>query len=259
MFEWLARALLLKIAAPADDAALEEPGQTEDEVYDEALRRLDPTHADATGLVFAGGKLSRPWLLAAYHRGAFPWPFGTRRGITLAWFSPDPRAVLPLERFHIPRRLVRRLRQKQWQITCDTAFAKVITHCATVERANASGTWITPTLARAYGQLHRDGIAHSVEAWSDGQLVGGIYGVGFGSYFAGESMFHFQADASKAALAGLVARLRQQGFTLFDIQQQSPHMREMGAIEIPRDEFLARHTDAIGKDVSFGASGEVCP
>jgi leucyl/phenylalanyl-tRNA--protein transferase len=259
VFEWLAKALLLKIAAPAEEPPSQDPPQTDDQIYQEALQRLDPAGADATGLVFAGGKLSRPWLLAAYHRGVFPWPFGTRRGVTLAWFSPNPRAVLPLDRFHVPRRLARRLRQGQWKITSDTAFAKVITHCATVERANASGTWITPTLARAYGQLHRDGIAHSVEAWSDGQLVGGIYGVSFGSYFAGESMFHFQADASKAALAGLVTRLRQQGFTLFDIQQQSPHMREMGAIEIPREDFLAQHAEAIAKDVTFGPTGPIEP
>lgn len=258
MFEWLAKTLLLKIAAPADEKPSTET-QTDDDVYQEAFRRLNPGYADATGLVCAGGKLSRPWLLAAYRRGVFPWPFGTRRGITLAWFSPDPRAVLPLARFHIPRRLARRLRQKQWRVTCDTAFEKVIAHCATVERANASGTWITPRLAAAYVDLHREGIAHSVETWSEGQLVGGIYGVGFGSYFAGESMFHFQADASKAALAGLVARLRRQGFTLFDIQQQSPHMREMGAIEIPRAQFLAEHAEAIGKDVEFGPSGEIDP
>lgn len=261
MFEWLTKTLLLRLSAATREAEPPAcppapPPATDDEIYRRAFLALDPHGADEVGLVLAGGQLNRPWLLAAYHRGVFPWPYDTRRGMRLAWFSPDPRAVLPLERVHFSRRLLRRLRQRQWRITCDTAFEQVIAHCATVDRGRAAGTWITPELAAAYVMLHRAGIAHSVEAWNGGDLVAGVYGVAFGAYFAGESMFHFESDASKAAIAGLISRLRRQGFQLFDIQQQSPHMQRMGAIEVPRQQFLSLHGQAIREDVSFGPAGE---
>lgn len=206
--------------------------------------------ADETGLVGVGGQLTVPWLKAAYERGIFPWPLAVRAGHLLAWFSPDPRAILEFSHFHVSRRLQRRLRTDTYRVTLNTAFAAVIRACAE-PRADDPLTWIIPELRQAYIQLHAAGWAHSVEVWRDEQLVGGLYGVACGGAFSAESMFHRQRDASKIALVRLVEHLRERGFVLLDIQQMSAHMAQMGATEIPRREFLRRLELARQLPVSF--------
>jgi leucyl/phenylalanyl-tRNA---protein transferase len=207
--------------------------------------------ADKDGLLACGGSLAPEWLLDAYRNGIFPWPM-TADGEPLMWWSPDPRAVIEMDGLHISRRLRRTCRQARFQITCDRAFLAVIQGCASVgDRALA--TWITPAIVDAYVQLHRLGHAHSVEAWDgQGQLAGGVYGVGIAGLFAAESMFQRARDASKVALVHLRAHLRRRGYRLLDIQQLTPHSTRMGAIEIPRREYLARLAVALDQKVTFG-------
>jgi leucyl/phenylalanyl-tRNA--protein transferase len=206
--------------------------------------------ADPDGLLGIGGQLTPDWLLDAYRRGIFPWPItgGTEM---LAWWSLDPRAIIPLDRFHLPRRLRSTLHSGRFAVTCNRDFHGVITGCATA-RGRVGHTWLTPEMIDGYQRLHELGHAHSVEAWFEGGLAGGVYGVAIGGSFSAESMFHRVRDASKVALAHLVAHLRACGFTLMDIQQLTPHTKQFGAIEIPRDEFLARLSDAIVLPVTFG-------
>ena len=206
--------------------------------------------ARGDGLLMVGGELAPTWLLEAYRRGIFPWPIVEGDVEILAWFSPDPRTVLEFERLHVPRRVRRRMRTGRWQVTFDQAFSEVMGGCA-APRARETGTWITPRLARAYLQLHALGWAHSVEVWEETQLVGGLYGVAVGGFFAGESMFHRQRDASKVALVALVQRLERRGFSLLDVQQSSPHLVRMGATDIPRWKFLRRLRRALELPVSF--------
>lgn len=170
-----------------------------------------------------------------------------RRG-TIGWFSPDPRAIIPLDhRFHIPHGLRRTLKKQPFEITFDRAFPAVIRACA--ERRD--GTWISPGIIRAYTALHRLGHAHSVETWRQGELAGGLYGVHIGGAFFGESMFHRATDASKVALVALVERLRQRGFVLLDTQWQTPHLRQFGAVEISRQEYLRILEQAITFECRF--------
>jgi leucyl/phenylalanyl-tRNA--protein transferase len=210
--------------------------------------------ADPDGLLGIGGQLTPDWLLDAYRRGIFPWPI-TGGAEMLAWWSLDPRAILPLDGFHLPRRLRATLRSGPFSVTCNRDFHGVITGCATAG-GRVGHTWLTPEMIAAYQRLHELGHAHSVEAWHAGRLAGGIYGVAIGGSFSGESMFHRVRDASKVALAHLVAHLRARGFTLMDIQQLTPHTEQFGAIEIPRDEFLARLSEALSLPVTFGAELE---
>ena len=155
---------------------------------------------------------------------------------TIGWFSPDPRAIIPLDdRFHIPHGLRRTLKKTPFAITFDRAFSAVVRECA-ADRAD--GTWISPQIRTSYCQLHKLGHAHSVEVWADGELVGGLYGVHIGAAFFGESMFHRATDASKVALVALVERLRQREFVLLDTQWQTPHLKQFGTREIPRAEYL---------------------
>jgi leucyl/phenylalanyl-tRNA--protein transferase len=198
-----------------------------------------------------GGCLNVRWLLAAYRQGIFPWPICDEDRQILAWFSPDPRAILNLDALHISRRLRRRLRSGQFTVSFDRDFEAVIRACAEPRREDPL-TWITPELSAAYQQLHRQGYAHSVEVWQDSRLVGGLYGLAVGGFFSGESMFHRTRDASKVALVHLVERLRRQGFTLLDVQQTTPHLTRMGASEIARAEFLARLESALNLPVRFG-------
>ena len=200
--------------------------------------------ATEDGLLMLGGGLSPPWLIEAYQRGIFPWPLLTEYGPMLAWFSPDPRAILELDDFHVSHRLARRIRSHRYRVTWNTCFAEVVAGCAE-PRGGEAGTWITPQLAEAYQRLHTLGIAQSVEVWREDQLVGGLYGVVLGGFFSGESMFHRDRDASKIALAALVDRLRMGGCDLFDIQQWTPHLASLGACEISRDEYLRRLQRAI--------------
>ena len=189
-----------------------------------------------------GADLEAGTLLAAYRAGMFPWPDDAGR---LLWWSPHPRAEIPLDGFHISRSL-RRVRAR-FTVTCDTAFADVMRGCATTH----GPTWITPTMFAAYVRLHSLGWAHSIEVWREGALVGGLYGVAIGGLFAAESMFHRVRDASKVALAELVARLASCGFGLLDVQLPTPHRVSLGAVEIARDEYLARLAIEIGRSVTW--------
>ena len=209
--------------------------------------------ARSDGLLMIGGELTPDWLIYAYRRGIFPWPVVDDGVEILAWFCPDPRAVLDFGLLHVPRRLRRRIRGGQFRVTYNTAFSEVVAACAAI-RSGAEGTWITPRLAEAYHQLHLLGSAHSVEIWQDQAMVGGLYGVAVGGFFSGESMFHRERDASKAAVVFLVNHLRERGFKLFDVQQSSPHLRQLGARLIDRDEFLRRLRSCVDLPVTF-ASG----
>jgi len=177
--------------------------------------------------------LTPQMLLSAYCQGVFPMAHEDGR---IYWYDPDPRAIIPLDRFHVSRSLERTIRQQQFEIRIDTAFTAVIKACA----ASAPGreeTWINDDIIQAYTRLHRLGFAHSVEAWQANKLVGGLYGVAIGGFFAGESMFSHVPDSSKVALAFLVAHLRQQEFRLLDTQFMTEHLRRLGAVEIPTDEY----------------------
>lgn len=165
----------------------------------------------------------------------------------IAWFSPDPRAIIPLdEGFHVPHGLARTLKKKPFEIRVDTAFEEVMRRCAMRE-----DTWINTEIIASYVNLHRLGHAHSVETWSGTQLVGGLYGVAIGGAFCGESMFHEVTDASKVALHALVQRLRSGGFSLLDTQWLTPHLTTFGAIEIPRAEYCRRLNACIDDEARF--------
>jgi leucyl/phenylalanyl-tRNA---protein transferase len=191
------------------------------------------------GLVAWGGDLSVPRLVLAYRSGIFPW---TDRPVT--WWSPDPRAILELDEFHVPRSLDRTLRRGEFRITVNQAFQQVMEGCALCGRGREQ-TWIRPSFVDAYTKLHHAGHAHSVECWQEDVLVGGVYGVAIGGLFAGESMFHRVTDASKVALYHLVQRLDRLGFTLFDIQMPTPVTRRLGARTIAREIYLKRLEDAV--------------
>ncbi len=186
-------------------------------------------------------------LINAYCQGIFP--MADEDG-TLYWYDPDPRAILPLDRFHVPRSLARTIRQGGFEVRYDTAFREVITACAepTPERES---TWISPEIIKSYYRLHKVGFAHSVETWVDGELVGGLYGVTVRGLFAGESMFSRATDASKIALVYLVERLRRRGFVLLDIQFMTEHLRRFGAIEISRSEYRSRLAHALTVHTQF--------
>ena len=183
-------------------------------------------------------------LVRAYYAGAFPMADG-RRG-RIRWYAPDPRAIIPLDAFHVPRSLARTLRRGVFEIRVDSAFAEVMRACADREE-----TWISAAIVRAYTALHHAGLAHSVEAWREGELVGGLYGVSLGGAFFGESMFSRATDGSKVALVALVERLRAQGFSLLDTQFQTDHLARFGAIEIPRAEYERRLAEALTRPCSF--------
>jgi leucyl/phenylalanyl-tRNA--protein transferase len=185
-------------------------------------------------------------LVAAYRQGVFP--MAVEDG-AIAWFSPDPRGVIPLETFHVPSRLARMVRRGTFEIRIDHDFERVIRACA--DRGDDDGTWISEDIVEAYVELARLGLAHSVEAWQDEQLAGGLYGVHLGGAFFGESMFHRVTDASKVALVALVERLRARGFTLLDTQWITPHLEQFGAVEIPRAEYVRRLEDAIARPCRF--------
>ena len=208
--------------------------------------------ADPDGLLMLGGELNPIWILEAYRQGIFPWPLSYEGVDLLAWFSPDPRAILELDELHVSRRLGRRIRNGGYQVTMNQAFDQVIAGCA-APRQDEPGTWITPELMAAYQQLHELGHAHSVEVWHEGTLVGGLYGVAVGGFFSGESMYHHHRDASKMAIVYLVRHLFERGFTLLDIQQSSLHCSMMGAKEISRDQYLERLRKAVVSEVSFGS------
>ena len=205
-------------------------------------RLPDPSQARDDGLVAVGGDLSVERLLEAYQRGLFPWSANP-----ITWWSPDPRGVLPVGAVHVTRSLARTLRQAPYTVTFDQNFSAVIRACAEVPRSGASSTWISPQLLEAYEQLAQAGHAHSVECWQEGLLVGGVYGVSVGGFFAGESMFHRADDASKVALVHLDRHLASRGFTLLDCQMVTSVTRSLGAMEIPRTDYLDRLARAVGQ------------
>ena len=198
----------------------------------------DPAEADDSGVAGVGADLEPGTVLAAYRSGLFPMH---AQGDVLAWWSPDPRGVIPLDGLRQSRSLRRSIRR--FRVTVDTAFDEVMEGCADQRRPHG---WINEDIRQAYGRLHRLGWAHSVEVWDEGDtLAGGLYGVGVGGLFAGESMFHRRSDASKVALVHLVDRLREARATLLDVQWCTPHLAALGAVEIPRSIYLARLGEAL--------------
>ncbi len=201
----------------------------------------DPEDADENGIVAVGEDYSASTLLLAYRSGIFPWPHKK----LLPWFSPDPRAIFPIDKPpRWARSLRRTLKTHPYGITLDTAFTEVMKGCAD---ARPGHTWISAKMIAAYSELHERGFAHSVEVWEGQSLVGGIYGVTVGRTFAGESMFHRVTDASKIAFAALAYSLRESGYELFDVQVLNPHLESLGCIELERSEFLDAHRASVAK------------
>jgi leucyl/phenylalanyl-tRNA--protein transferase len=197
-----------------------------------------PPGSDAPGLLAAGGELTPQRLAEAYGKGVFPW---YSEGQPILWWSPDPRMVLPVAEFKLSRSLRKTVRHfamsQRCELRIDSAFRRVISACAGTPREGQAGTWIVPEMIDAYCQWHALGAAHSFETWVDGEMIGGLYGIGVGRMFFGESMFSHRTDASKIALAGLVCFCRTHGITLIDCQQRTGHLASLGAREIPRSEF----------------------
>lgn len=189
---------------------------------------------DPNGLLAAGGGLSVPRLVDAYARGVFPW---FSDGDPVLWWCPNPRLILPTGAVHVSRSLARRLARRDYRVTVDAAFDRVMRACA-APRAGEQGTWITAEMVAAYEALHARGYAHSLEVWQDDELVGGIYGVAIGTAFFGESMFSRVPDGSKIAIVWLAAQLARWGAPFIDCQVRSDHLVRMGAVEVPRREFL---------------------
>lgn len=185
-------------------------------------------------------------ILRAYRLGFFP--MAESRSGPVSWCSPDPRAIIPLDSFHVGRSLRRTVRRKVFDVRCDTAFERVVRLCAQREE-----TWISEEIVRAYCALSEGGWAHSVECWTEGDLAGGLYGVAIGAAFFGESMFSLRTDASKVALVHLVEILRSSGYTLLDAQFATDHLRRFGACELPREEYLKILDAALGRDVRFAS------
>jgi len=208
-------------------------------VLNRALHFPEANLANADGLVAIGGDLSVERLLLAYRSGVFPWTVNP-----ISWWSPDPRAVLELDHLHVPDSLKKFLRKKVFEVSIDRAFRPVIEHCA-APKPGRSETWITAEFIEAYARLHEQGHAHSLECWQGGELIGGIYGVAIGGFFAGESMFHRASNASKVALYHLVQHLREREFALFDIQMLTPVTKQMGGTLLPRCEYLKRLNAAV--------------
>ena len=204
-----------------------------------------PDSADEDGFLAVGGDLKPGTLLLAYRNGIFPW---TTRPIT--WWSPDPRAIIPLGGLHVSRSLGKVLRKGAFSITFDRAFRAVMEGCAE-PRPGRKETWITPAFITGYTRLHDLGYAHSVETWDGERLAGGLYGVAIGGFFAGESMFSAMENASKVALVSMEEKLRKSGFALFDVQFVTPHLHSMGAVEIPRREYLERLRRAVAMEAGF--------
>lgn len=185
-------------------------------------------------------------LVAAYAQGVFPMDVEGR----ICWFSPDPRTVIPLDGFHASRSLLRVIRRGEFEVRVNTAFREVMLGCAD----RSEGTWISDEILDAYCELHRLGLAHSLETWREGELAGGVYGVSLGGAFFGESMFHRRTDASKVALAMLVERLNARGYRLFDVQYTTPHLKRFGAREVPRVEYLERLRAALAIPATFASA-----
>ncbi|GAB6187141.1 leucyl/phenylalanyl-tRNA--protein transferase [Thermopirellula anaerolimosa] len=230
-------------------------GETEHGPHLPPSRFFPPAEtATPEGAVALGGDLRPEILLDAYAHGIFPWPIDERSPIV--WASPDPRGVFEFDRIHIPRRLMRLLRQGRFHVTCDRDFAVVMRGCASAgDRVH--GTWITPAMVRAYIRLHRLGFAHSVEVWDAGRLAGGVYGVALAGLFAAESMFYVRPNASKVGLLHLLYHLQARGYRLVDIQMLTPVTQSLGAREISRAEYLKRLAAALQHPADFGTEPDL--
>ncbi len=214
-----------------------------------------PHLANDEGILAIGGDLNPERLLLAYRSGIFPW---YSENEPIIWWSPDPRFVLYPEDLKVSKSMRQVLRQKKFEIRFDTAFDQVILECSRPRKGEeVAGTWITPEMMRAYRALHRMGVAHSVEAWKDDELVGGLYGVALGRIFFGESMFTHQSNASKAAFITLVQKLVEQGFELIDSQVYTRHLESLGAVNISREAYLKELRAALLYPTITGNWGEV--
>jgi leucyl/phenylalanyl-tRNA--protein transferase len=214
---------------------------------DERLVFPPPEHGPRRGPIAVGGDLRPERLLLAYSMGIFPW-----QGEPLHWHSPDPRMVLLAGELKVSRTLRRAVRRGAFRLTMDAAFSEVMVACATVPRPGQDGTWITPSMVESYTELHRRGVAHSVEAWKGGELVGGLYGLSLGAAFFGESMFSREPDASKVAFVALVEQLRRWSIPLVDCQVYTTHLASLGAREWPRRAFLAALRRALERPTRLG-------
>lgn len=205
--------------------------------------------AAPSGLLAVGGDLRPERVLLAYRCGVFPW---YEEGLPILWHSPDPRMILDPREIHVPRSLEKRLRQRPYEIRFDTAFRRVMEQCAATARPGQDGTWITRDMLAAYTRLHEDGLAHSIEAWSEGQLSGGLYGVSLGRVFFGESMFAHRPDASKIAFVSLCRQLVRWDFTLVDCQVHTDHLARFGAHLVPRSRYLELLAEALRHETRSG-------
>ncbi|MFL5318863.1 MAG: leucyl/phenylalanyl-tRNA--protein transferase [Myxococcaceae bacterium] len=208
-----------------------------------------PEKADRSGILAVGGDLQPRRLLAAYSKGIFPW---YSEGQPILWHTPNPRFVLEPPKVHVGRSLRKQLKRESFEIRFDSAYAEVIDGCAETMRPNQNGTWITSDMRAAYIQLHRMGYVHSVEAWVDGQLAGGLYGLSLGRVFFGESMFARMADASKVAFAHACAHFLHWGFTLIDCQQETAHLERFGAEAWPRKKFMEALSEGLRGPTKLG-------
>ncbi len=208
----------------------------------------DPRLANDEGLLAIGGRLTEDWLLLAYETGIFPW---FNPGDPILWWSPNPRCVLFPDEVHVQRRMTQVLDRTNWSFRLDTAFETVVDRCAHTG-SRKGHTWITPELAAAYVGLHRAGVAHSAEVWCDGQLIGGLFGVSLGGAFFGESMFSQESNASKYVMIHLCRWLSLRDFLFLDCQIPSPHLHRMGAVDLPRNEFLNLLDVAMEEDTYIG-------
>jgi len=198
----------------------------------------------AESIFTAEGYIRPALLLAAYRGGLFPMSLDESGEI--GWFSPDPRGIIPLHAFHVPKSLERVVKQGKFEIRFDTAFSEVIAGCA-----DRDSTWISDRIQTSYEKLFDLGYAHSVETWREGRLVGGLYGISLAGAFFGESMFSRETDASKVALVALVRHLRSRGFRLLDTQWSTPHLERFGCADLPRDEYLVLLDQALKTDTAF--------
>ncbi|MBF0408246.1 MAG: leucyl/phenylalanyl-tRNA--protein transferase [Candidatus Riflebacteria bacterium] len=205
----------------------------------------DPSEADEEGFLAIGGNLKPGTILKAYRKGIFPWSVNP-----ITWWSPDPRGIIEFDSFYVSSRLKRLVNSGKFRLSFDTAFTKVMQECA-ISRPGREESWISPEFIVAYRNLFQMGFAHSAECWLDDKLVGGVYGVHIGGFFAGESMFHEVTDAGKVALVHLFNHLKNRGFLLFDTQQVTPVTLRFGASEIPRNEYLELLGKALSVDCKF--------